>query len=1615
MEASPAFRSAAQQVQHRDSTVQQIANEQRAMLLPADSLPKNYASMPFIMRSRGLDTSGKWIKYGTSMLKFYIRTDGLYKISLAWLKSCGIDSSQIDPKKLGIYRKGVQVPLYASGMDDGRMDNTDYFAFVGWANRDSSNYRTIPADVKTPYPQYRDKYSDSAAYYLVLDEPSPSRIVSRVWIGQIPADTLSWYNHVEHVEDEASIFYLSTATDRNLDPDWTMADTWIMNSMNPGNSFNKTFRMDNLISTRPVNVIYRVGSLQGSPSVTPNHRVRAKVNSVKTAVDSITFNTGQIVNFGFNVPGTRFHNGTDTIRIESVNVQTGYSSLFLDWFDVEYSRNLAATDQRLSFRVLKDIPKGAKTISIKGFIADQCIESFRINKGEIIHLHSDWFNKSQNIYMIADSVIDSAQYFISSCDSMYVPPVGTFIQEVNIRSVNPESDYLMLSAQENRPAADEYCRTIESTYGITARAVTVEQLYEAYSFGDFNPEVIKLYLFDVLRTAKTRKPTYLVLAGDANSDFKARSGQYRRTFVPTYGMPISDLWFACFDSLSIRQSLLVGRIPIRTDADLLDYLDRHMKYLELKPDLWSKSMILFSGGEYYENDSELQYYRDINNNIIDRSVILQPFGGHAEHFYKTAVPPTNFGPYTPEYVQSALDAGSLAISFVGHSSTSLWDNSISTPEQLFNKQNVSPLITDFGCASATFGIADMQSFGERCLLSSGAQAIAYIGNTSFGYKAPMTVLPDIFYRTLLHDRYIRLGDAHAEARSRLYTTYGKSQSQINSVSMTTLLGDPIIPLLLPGKPDAAVKTAWIHQDDDIFTDSMDSLRFSLYLTNLGAAVTDTLTIRVEDRDTTSSVWSRSFSRPLPYFRDTVRFSIPGRGITGSRTLTVILDAFNHLDEIDKTNNTASLPYTVYSTSGLIANADEGFLSNGWRNTALLNPMFSPGDIRTVTYSFSSDASMSAPVTKTVDYGKTVTRLESLPALTGNARIWWTANLDIQGSRIIGPYKSWTGLLHAPFTQQDSLSLAESTVESGTIGPSGVSLLPPSKQITAVSAGLMDGNMGSVSVNGRCVFQSINFSGYGVAVFDAVTMKLKEQRIFSTTVSDEEADSLNSFLLRARTGELIVAVASSDPAQRKPRFVNGFHSIGALLIDSAGTQSSYVCIGKPGLAQGQAREVWKKKLQGTAVIDTSLAAEPDTVRITSPVIGPAARWSTLRVSTSGGTGATVHINVHGVDAAGRDTLLAALGRIDSLDLSFINAERFPGIKLSSQLIPGGAVSTRLVSWSVDYLHLPELALNYQSAYLDNDTTDINTQINAHLGIINAGEYPASSFPVAVDIVTPDNKRRTISTFVASPLDPGAWYDTTLSFTPAISYGMHWVVFRINDPVTIREQFTNNNVFTLPIILRPDSTRPLLEVFLDGNPPYDGDYVRSTPDLLLKLSQVKSPVVNQDRFILKLDDTLITAGDTRVTFTPATGSEPAQLLFKPDLAEGEHRLTINARTNSDVYALDNDLVIRLLVSSSFSLQQVTNYPNPFSVSTAFTWISTGSAPPQELKVKIYTAAGRLIRTIDADPADLRIGFNSMQWDGMDQDGDRLANGVYFYKVIARGQGGQSEYIGKLSVLR
>ncbi len=82
------------------------------------------------------------------------------------------------------------------------------------------------------------------------------------------------------------------------------------------------------------------------------------------------------------------------------------------------------------------------------------------------------------------------------------------------------------------------------------------------------------------------------------------------------------------------------------------------------------------------------------------------------------------------------------------------------------------------------------------------------------------------------------------------------------------------------------------------------------------------------------------------------------------------------------------------------------------------------------------------------------------------------------------------------------------------------------------------------------------------------------------------------------------------------------------------------------------------------------------------------------------------------------------------------------------------------------------------------------------------------------------------------------------------------------------------------------------------------------------------------------------------------------------------------------------------------------------TYFTFELAGEKPPVSCRIRIYTVAGRLIKELKELA---RIGFNNIYWDGRDNDGEHIANGIYLYKLILSDNNKTETSVQKLAILK
>lgn len=428
-------------------------------------------------------------------------------------------------------------------------------------------------------------------------------------------------------------------------------------------------------------------------------------------------------------------------------------------------------------------------------------------------------------------------------------------------------------------------------------------------------------------------------------------------------------------------------------------------------------------------------------------------------------------------------------------------------------------------------------------------------------------------------------------------------------------------------------------------------------------------------------------------------------------------------------------------------------------------------------------------------------------------------------------------------------------------------------------------------------------------------------------------------------------------------------------------------------------------------------------ILSNVIGPASSWQTLMKSAEISEQPVTDqysFDVIGVSLEGNESIIFN-GLTDPVtDISSIDAGTYPYLKLRVNLSDNDNLTPpQLDKWMVLYAGVPEgILLPFDKENL-SETRQEGQEYAREFGFWNISDlgFP-DSLTVRSGIFNTDRRQlTTLEKKISSPL-PNDTTVFTIDINTVGKTGQNDLNVFVNPSLT-PEIYYDNNVVDLSGVLtvERDEINPVIDVVFDGEYILDGDIVSPSPLISVKLK-------DENRFILKADTVgvniflkfpceectfeRIALSSENVRWTPAGEDQDFSIEYKPDrLEDGIYTLRIEADDASGNPSGVEPWSINFEVVNESAVTNFYPYPNPFSTNTRFVFTLTGSEIPDEIKIQIMTVSGKIVREITQDElGPIRIGNNisDFSWNGKDEFGDQLANGVYLYKVTVR-QNGQN----------
>lgn len=1571
-----------------------------------------------------------WIDYNKKYYPIPVYKTGIYRINRTALEQAGFPIDNISPKNIQIYAYGKEIPIYIEGEEDNIFNYEDYIEFFGKANDGWLDSLLYPTSIEIVNPYY-SLFNDTIYYFLTWNNSmnnlrvkidSFQNYFNYPEISKIYKEVINSYPNYYYYGEEGSWY--------------GKGEGWASYYTELGGCLDVYVNSSDPYPNEPFTFEFKCIGVSNSPYTGPgNHHLKVFLNNIEI-FDTIFTGTSSVKK---NLILSQNLSHTTHIKFcsyDDLNLLTDKIAFsYLKIYYVSYP-----TINNTNFFEFDETPTPYSYLKLSYPYNQNLILWDYINGIKILTSYENGY-----YHALIKNIGEKRKIFLYPQDSIIYAKVLTgkifknYLQNTNYNYIIITHNSLLESVQQ---FASFYVQN-----GYNVLICNVDELYDQYAYGiPKHPLGIKnfLKLYDKL-TPNKEKFVLLFGKGIRNEYSRKNSNYYNQNLIPTYGTPPSDFLYLIADSIL---NFSIGRLSISTNEEAINYLNKLRDYQNSSCQEWNKRVVHFSGGMTYNEQTTISLYINALKNIIEDTL----YGANVFTFYKTTSEPIQTS--IADSAKNIINNGCSIITFFGHATPTGFDHNIDNP-QYYNNYKKYPLIFANTCFSGDIFLPlPPKRISEEWVTIPNKGAIAFFASSDIGYTDYLYIFAEEFYKQLSYKNFNKpIGTIIRNTIKNL--TNNNFYTKLAATCYDYIYhGDPTIILPVNNNPDLFVKNSDISFFPKIIETDIDSFELKFIITNAGRAFNKNYTIKLKrffPDGTSSEIY---LSRLKCLYKDTVIIKLPTELLksAGINKFCIYVDFFNNILECNELNNETCLltnisisditpvfPYefSIYPYDTLTLKASTG------------NP-FAP--LQQYLFEIDTTDLFNSPFKKSYEItsiGGVVKCKLDFTLIDSTVYFWRVSpkhTLRWKESSFMH-IKNKIGWAQAHFFQFKKNSFkffnynrnerklkyinTPKILRCKTFGTNAASsYFDYWFQLEGYIGKSSCGPAGAILVvvidPVYIIPWSSDIEDYGHANFPVCLNKTVPDYYFTFyTYHPSHLLNLNEMLQNVPDSHyiLIYNFISGNFQNWPEELYQTFESLGANLIRNVPNDGAYIFFTKKGNLQSTI-ELYGNTYD-TLYFEYEIKTNYHEGYMTSTLIGPSFEWNSLFWSpTNIEQNDTIELKVYGFNFTNDSTFLFSLKPpnffIPNLN-SLVSYTQYPFLKLIYYTKDKtNKTSPQLIKWIITYEQAPETAINPQLGYVfKKDTLYQGENLIFSVATENISLFDMDSLLVKYWIINSNNE---IAFTKIKRLRKHPTKDIlmdTLIYNTINLFGTNTLWYEVNtiNPQTNTfdqlEQYHFNNYATKSFYVQKDIANPILDITFDGRRILNGEIVSAKP--LIKI------VLKDENKFLPLNDTSIfsifiieknTNKSIKVNFNnipypiefiPATLPENKCVVnIKPTLSDGKYILKVNARDISGNYSGSNYYEVEFEVINKPSITNVINYPNPFSTSTQFIFTLTGSEIPDDLRIQIFNINGKLVKEIKKEElGNIRIGLNitDYKWDGTDMYGNKLANGVYFYKVIAK----------------
>lgn len=1581
----------------------------------------------------------EWYQSGQDYIKLRLAKDGFYRVSLNDLSNAGVNVSTLNPSDVQIFYRGQEIPLRM--VTNG--SQLDYFEFLGLRNDgrlDSMIYRTVNPPFRSDPTQQTNRFSslftDTTAYFVTWNGgvAVPNRVSTISPNNYSSYNAEPWYRY-RSLQEHPDFYFPGGGSNNNayhvLNPDYVSGEGFIGKGFEIGGYEEYSLSTPGFANSgSPSKVMSRVVST----TTTNQHILSIRVNGTELSRD-----TTANINIGTReFTTTQNLSNTTLIRFVPLGAGTGPDRGSSCWDLIEYDRIFDLVDS--SHTILREWTRTDSTylrfynakVGSEAWLMDpvtkQVIEG--TVSGDSLHFLVPGYPGPRDLYVYTDS-------------SLATPTIVPNPSLSNLSDPSSGAEFVIITHRKFSNSAEKYAQYRDTceVNKLSSRVVYIDDIYDEFGYGSMTPWAIKNFCKYAM-DEWTVRPQFFLLWGKGRP---APKEDNRHNFVPTFGEPANDYEYVSnFDPInpSVTPEAAIGRVAIYEDSEGLTYLDKVDDYEHMPYEPWMKEAVFLGGGKTTSEQNAINFAM---KDIFSPYVVDSPMGGKIFSYQSFNTGNLSNTELTSE---EAINQGAALIHFFGHSGTNIFDVDI-LEARLYQNLKRYPFMVAFGCYGGDFNNLTA-SFGERFILEPNKGSIGYLANSTAGFLQQLRIFGDDFYGELFGGSYGKPIGVVMQKTIEEFAVSGNYLGNIltvNHAKQMNLQGDPSVVLRFPIKPDLRITDSDVFFDPESLSALDNEYALNLIVHNDGRTFSDSFQLTIGHRTSEGNVINYPPQQFAPVdLLDTITYPILntlGPALAGVNEYDIFIDALDTLDEYLEPNNRLSHEVVIQGNVPAIISPYEYAIIDQNR-TALSASTFIITRTDGLAYEFEIDTLFdftsgfrqgSGRVVGSAAFASWDVSFDLLP----NQVYYWRVRLadvyPVQWNE--SSFKYIPGKLG--WSQGDEPQFFKDPTDQITMDQTNQFWTFDQFyfQLHSFIQSLNNDNpeyfMGPYGSNG---FPS---AGVCYTSFDQHTLKpsflnlpLGDWGFVSAPSPGQFVNDPITMLVEHITstpdGDHYLLTTAKNPlfSNWRPEWFQALELIGvsAAQVEGLVNGDQFIVFGRKGGAPGSATVIREPNLVIGSGPPTqldllmNLEGTFESAQISSTLIGPSDSWTSVDkdwVSLDPFIQEDLLTKVYGVRRDKTEALLFNNLESGEHQIGSINAQEFPFLRLEAEPTdPVFHTAPQLDYWEVYYQPAPDATVDPVSYFSIPDTIQEGQIVNIKIGARNVSDYDMDSLLVRYTFQRSDRSSRIIGEKRFATLPAHEVQELNFEFHSAgwDLEGLSTMIIEINPDLDQVEHNEFNNFYFHRVFVETDGVGPILDVTVDGKHLMEGDIVSPNPEIVIQLNDENPylPVTISDTTYkiwfgtertFQLNSQILIEGNTDIEESIGLLPEnKAQLIFRPgELIDGEYTLAVQGYDFTGNESAKGEYVIHFEVVNEKAISKVLPYPNPFSSSTRWVYTLTGGEMPYVFEIRIYTITGRLVRIIDLlGNEDVFVGRNVSEtiWDGTDEFGDQLANGIYIYKA-------------------